>query len=361
MARPPAGKDPYLLSKISALYYHRGQTQQEIADRFHISRPRVSQLLKEAEQLGIVQVLVRPPQGIHVDLEDALEERFGVPEVLVAELEDEDSYRMLRHQIGNAAAAYLARTLEAGQTIGVAWGPTLSAFVQAVAPLASSDLRVVQLFGGIGAPEAEAYATETARSLAQTLGATAALIPAPGVVPNTDVRDTLVTDRHVRSTLNEIDEVDMAFVGIGRVTHAPSVHDDSSVMSEIRQRMEYEGVVGDIMLRFYDAVDTGEDNPLVREGTSWIPGLLSRLAEARAVGDILLRFYDIDGDVIPTLLDGLLIGISLDQLRRIPRLVALAGGLHKVDAITGALRSGLIDALVIDRPTAQALLDTPAP
>lgn len=50
------------------------------------------------------------------------------------------------------------------------------------------------------------------------------------------------------------------------------------------------------------------------------------------------------------------IGVGLDELRGMSNVVGVAGGVEKVAAIRGAIRGGLIDALVTDEPTAQALL-----
>src|SRR5690606_37952383 len=58
MPRPRSRPDYYLLSKVSTLYYTRGLTQQEIADRLHISRPKVSRLLQEALNHNIVRISI---------------------------------------------------------------------------------------------------------------------------------------------------------------------------------------------------------------------------------------------------------------------------------------------------------------
>jgi DNA-binding transcriptional regulator LsrR (DeoR family) len=54
-------------------------------------------------------------------------------------------------------------------------------------------------------------------------------------------------------------------------------------------------------------------------------------------------------------LDERVIGISLEELAGIPRVMALAGGASKTLAIMGALRTGAIDVLVTDRFTAARL------
>lgn len=52
-----------LLTKASKLYYEQGYTQQAIADYLRISRPKVSRLLQQARDEGIVNITVLSPQA----------------------------------------------------------------------------------------------------------------------------------------------------------------------------------------------------------------------------------------------------------------------------------------------------------
>ena len=47
--------DYRLLLKVSKYYYEKQLTQQEISERLNLSRPKVSRLLKQAEEIGICQ------------------------------------------------------------------------------------------------------------------------------------------------------------------------------------------------------------------------------------------------------------------------------------------------------------------
>jgi len=64
-----------LLTKASKLYYEQGYTQQAIADCLRISRPKVSRLLQQARDEGIVNITVMTPPEVHADLERQLESR----------------------------------------------------------------------------------------------------------------------------------------------------------------------------------------------------------------------------------------------------------------------------------------------
>ena len=84
------------------------------------------------------------------------------------------------------------------------------------------------------------------------------------------------------------------------------------------------------------------------------------LAEHNVVGDILGQFFDADG-VVPDLpLHDRRIGIELADLKNIPKVVGVAGGAGKAEAILGALRGGFLDVLVTNEIAAPRLLELEA-
>jgi DNA-binding transcriptional regulator LsrR (DeoR family) len=52
--------------------------------------------------------------------------------------------------------------------------------------------------------------------------------------------------------------------------------------------------------------------------------------------------------------------MTLDQLKRTPRVVGVSGGPEKVEALRGALAGGLINVLITDSATAVRLLEAPS-
>ena len=315
MPRPKSAPDPYLLGKVSALYYLRHHTQQEIATRLRVSRPTVSRLLQEARDLGYVQITVASPPGLHLDLETRVEDLYGLDAVHVVEGGAGQPAEVLRRQLGTAAAKYLARSVRPGETIGLAWGTTLSAMVDAMVPMATANTRVVQILGGVGAPDAPEYGAELVRRLARQLEAQAVLLPAPGIVATSAVRDVLSKDKHVRAALDELDSLDTVFVGLGSLASNSVLNDGHTLSRQARKELQ----------------------------------------ARRAVGDIALRFFDERGAPVLTGLDDRMLGITTEQLRKVERVVAVAGGTAKFDAIAAALRANIVDVLITDRVTAEAL------
>jgi DNA-binding transcriptional regulator LsrR (DeoR family) len=312
-----AAPDLHLLTKVSTLYYLGQQTQQQIADRLRLSRPRISRLLAEAQERGIVQITIAPPTGLYTELESRLEADFGLEEALVVEVDGRESEDMLRRHIGAAGAEYLWRTLMPGDSIGLAWGTTLEAMAQAMPPRAADNVTVVQTLGGIGPPDHDAYAASIARRFATALDGASVLLPAPGIVASSDVRDALRSDPHVQAALDRIDKLDVIYAGIGSLA----------------------------------------SNPLLMDGQTLSAKVVKELQRAGAIGDIALRFFDASGRFVRTSLDERILGITPEQLERHARVVALAGGKKKVDAMRAALRAGVVNVLITDQTTARALLN----
>ena len=84
------------------------------------------------------------------------------------------------------------------------------------------------------------------------------------------------------------------------------------------------------------------------------------LAEHKIVGDILGQFFDANGVVADLPLHDRRIGIELSDLKQIPKVVGVAGGMHKAEAILGALRGGYLDVLVTNEIAAIRLLELEA-
>jgi hypothetical protein len=79
------------------------------------------------------------------------------------------------------------------------------------------------------------------------------------------------------------------------------------------------------------------------------------LTAAGAVGELCTLPLDAQGRTL-TSLDDRRIGVGEAELRRIPDVIGVAGGLGKTEAIRAALHSGLLTSLVTDSFVARRLL-----
>jgi DNA-binding transcriptional regulator LsrR (DeoR family) len=299
------------------MYYTQGLRQMEICARLNIHQSTVSRVLKRAEREGIVRITVSLPAGTHTEVEDTLQSVYGLDEAIVVDcLEDE---AQISHDLGAAAAFYLENTLKAADVIGISsWSAALLEMVNAMHPSQRfKNVRVAQILGGVGSPNAEVHATQVTRRLADLLGGEATLLPAPGIVGSRNARDVLIKDRFVREALDLFPKVTLALVGIGATEPSRALASSGNVFSALELKL---------------------------------------LAGKGAVGDICLRFFDASGRAVNTELNERVISMDLDQLRAVRRIVGVAGGRRKTNAIRGALAGKLINVLITDLTTAERLL-----
>ena len=316
MGRAKNKIDYRLLAKVSKLYYEDNLNQDEIVARLHISRSTISRLLAQARQEGIVRIVVVPPTGTYAALESAIEEKYAVNEVIVTDVPAPASPQMIARGLGAAAATYLLRVINETDVVGVSWGYTIRGMVAALEPKDFPQVRIVQMTGGIGKPESESHATDLCHQMARTLSCKLALLPAPGVVQNKQTRAVYLMDEHVRTAISLLPNITLAFVGIGSINSYSIAMRDETILTRAD---------------------------------------LDEVVENGAVGDIALRFIDTEGQPVQSGLNERIIGIDLDHLRQIPRVVGVAGGRDKLKPIRAALRGRLLNVLITDQTTAEDL------
>ncbi len=100
-----------LLYRIAQAYYVDGLTQKEIANRFGLSRPKVSRLLQKGRNNGIISISLLPPPNGLADLERELERRFCLREVVVVPVSDPAHHPSVVRELGPAAAECLLRCI----------------------------------------------------------------------------------------------------------------------------------------------------------------------------------------------------------------------------------------------------------
>ena len=168
-----------LMTKIARMYYIQSIRQQEITERLGIHQSTVSRLLKKARESNIVRISVAAPTGIFPELEDALQEKFGLHEAVVVDCPSEE-VAMVR-DLGAATAFFLETTLKPGMIVGISsWSRALFAMVEAMHPGdAARSGKVVQILGGVGSANTLYQATQLAQRLADLVGASPVLLQAP--------------------------------------------------------------------------------------------------------------------------------------------------------------------------------------
>jgi lsr operon transcriptional repressor len=297
----------------AAWYYYKDElTQDEIARRMSISRASVGRMLERARKADLVTITISADFLTTLETSSRLCQAFGLDEAVV--IPDDGTttgQRAINARLGLGGAEYLASQLRPSASVGVGWGDTVSRVIAAIDLSAVGQLNMVTLTGGVdGYLQALAYSRGDPGTL------TASVIPSPIVTSTPELAASLKAEPTIHRVLRSARDLRLAVVGVG--TAAP----DSTL----------------VQMGYLSA----------REARSWTKKGLA--------GDILGQFFDLDGRVLDLPIHERRIGIELSDLRRIDRVIGVAGGLAKVDAILGALHGGYLDVLVTDESVALELL-----
>lgn len=311
--------DMHQLLEVARMYHVEKLSQQEISDQLGLSRAKVSRVLSEAEEQGIIQVTIVDPTRDTAELAQRLIERFGLKDASVADTVGL-SGNMAFSQLGKAGAEYLVRLLNPQDVLGVSWGRTTLEIARQMPEWPIREMTVASLIGCPYENALDEDVFEVARMLARKLEASLHILYTPVIVSSREARDVYLSDRHTAEAMRQIDVCNITISCIGNFWR--------------RGRLYRSGYVS--------------------------PEKFRELGRKGAVGCICARFYDREGNPVDEDLDSRSIAISLDALRDKTWSIGVVMGLEKIDAIMGALKGGLVNVLITESNTAKALLERSA-
>jgi DNA-binding transcriptional regulator LsrR (DeoR family) len=297
-----------LLVAASVMYYEQHRSQQAIARRLGVSRSTVSRFLERARELGVVDIQVVPPDH-DPSFSDRIAKQLGLRAVHIAQGRAQES------EPGPILAEPLTVALEEtglapGDVALVSWGRAVASTTRHIRR-SDTGAVVAPAMGGYASDQLWFQPNEIVRLLAHALNGHPRFLNAPAVV-SPGLASALQVDAQMHSVMELWDRAKVALVGVG----AWPKPDPS-----------------------YAAAGFPVDDPALVD----------------AVGDVAGLPFTADGDLVPWPPNRQLLGVTPEQLRRIPYVIGLAGGVSKANAAVAAARAGLISVLVTDAPTARAI------
>jgi len=306
---------PDLMREVAKLYYYEDLTQDKIGEVVGISRQKVWRILKQAREEGLVQIKIVESSDKLSLIETRLQEKYGLKEAKIA-VSFSENEKILFKRVAQVAASYIKNRIEPYATLGVAYGKTIFEMTHYLTPKSIPGLRVVQIMGGYGKLKGDVMAVELARRIADNFDGQVVYLMAPAFAKDQTTRDAIMSNEGVLKVLDMSRKADVALVGIGGVSETSTL------------------------------LDTGDLNDYEIE----------ELRRKKVVGNICGNFYDESGAIVETLTDKRKISISLQDLRRIPIVIGVAGGKNKLLPIQGALNGKFIQVLITDDLTASRLM-----
>lgn len=257
---------------------------------------------KLLEQLADV---MREIEGV-AEKERRLAERLGLREVRIV-AGDADSDPLVKKALGHATAELLKELLVQGDILAVTGGTTVAALADSM-PRMHLGIQVVPARGGLG-ENMEFQANTIASRLAVQLGGKYRLLHAPDQLSD-EAYQSLISDPQVEETLRLLRRARIVVHGIGQ------------------------------------AIPMARRRHLPESKTAY-------LAAQGAIAEAFGYYFDQNGAIVHTMHT---VGLKMDDLKQMERIVAVAGGASKAQAILAVARGCPVHMLVTDEAVADAIL-----
>ena len=302
----PSARDISMMMAAATAFYLEDKSKVQIADDLGLTRFKVARMLSDARDLGIVQIEVRDPFNTREILARRLVDALNLKSlVLVPDASDLEAQRAALALEGGRV---LATSIEEGMAIGVSWGRTLLGLGVALGRLPKVDL--VQLMGLVGTDPTQSPLQIMASLNSQSEARSHALL-APLFASSANSAMRLRAEPAIQKVLEWYNHLDIAVLSIGAWRERITQLDQHFTDSEAKQ-----------------------------------------LDELDVIADCAGLFFDERGVEVKNELTERRISISVDQLRRTPNVVAIAGGEDKAESILAVARSGILNILVTTVRTA---------
>lgn len=293
-------------------YFVDDRTIKEVASELGVSRFKASRLIEWARAEGMVRIEIVDPVGTDLELSGRLADHYGLRDALVLAGLDGPS-DVVVSDLAEMAALVAAELVAADDVVGISWGHTLDLVVDRL-PLINAR-RVVQLIGGLATMESASGGVELVRQLAAKARTSGYPLLAPVRLREPAAAGAVRRDPVVAETLRMIQEVTVVLAGVGSW--------DEPAQSR--------------MIECFDAAE------------------VRRLRDRGVVADLCGFLFSAEGKVVEAL-EAQRIGITLDQLDKAGTVLAVCGGSEKRRALGAVLRSQMVDIVVTDAGSAEALL-----
>jgi DNA-binding transcriptional regulator LsrR (DeoR family) len=297
-----------MLAEVCSLYYEHEMTQAEIAEKFFISRSRVSRLLTMAREKGVISFKIQHYGERCFEFEQMFKRKFKLDEVFILNSNGHDEAQM-RTLMGEMAASYIHKQLKPRQTVGISWGKSMERTIAALKPAPYLNLEVVQVIGGILVQNPVINIPGLLGTMVEKFGASGIALNAPLLLDSPEACRLIKQQPAIAFALDKARKADLILTGVG-------------------------GVNEDTLSYLWSGIDTERE--------------FKPLRERGAVGFMCAQAFDINGKTSFPEFNKRVVSLTLEELKSAKKVVSISGGASKGAAMLGALRTGIINVLVTD-------------
>ena len=298
------------LAHVAQRYYLENKKQSDIAKELGVSRPMISRMLNEAKALGIVEITVHFPEKEEDLLMNRLLSQIPLHGGIL--IPDAGGDTETNRALCNGALTLLMH-LNA-RRVGIGWGHfigQLASLVEEIPPENSSVEFLCPLIGNAGIPIRNYHTNENVRILADAFGAKSHFLYLPALPESLEEKQVLCSTELYHQMEHEWAQLDTILVNIG---NHPSTPDFASVAR-----------YGDLLQRQH------------------------------ACGRLLAYYFNESGQIITSHQD-FAIQMPLELMKSCRNVVGLCSANTRVQALRGALNTGLFTHIVAREVLVQELL-----
>jgi len=314
--------DDALIVRVAWLYYVAGLTQEQTATRLGLHRTRVTRLLSEARDRGLVSITIHHEAARDIEVEHTIARKFHLDFCLSTPpigfnkpKRDAEANRVqgliARRAVGTAAASFLKGQLSQGPiTVGVSWGRTIEQVALALSGVRNPQACFVSLLGSL-TRNAASNPFEVVQAFAARTGGEAHFLPVPFIADSKADQQVFLSQRIVVETLKLARTANLYLISVGELQESSVLHQQHMLSAE-------------------------------------------ELRDARAKGavcDTLGRLFDMHGREVSHPLSKRTVALDIEELQG-RNVVLLGAGIEKTTAIMALLKSGLVKGLIVDGDTA---------
>ena len=305
--------------KAARMYYYQNMTTNAIAKELEVSRSTISRMLTFARVEGLVHVRIIDPGDVPQQLETAILKSYDLERVHVVPVPDIAGEAEWLERVAQYTANYLNTIFSSDMILGLAWGTTLTAISKHLLRKTTHNAQIVQL-NGAGNTQSMGieYASQIIMRFSENYRARAHLFPVPTFFDYPETKMTLWKEGSIRRILDLQSKADLLLFSIGAV--------NAGIPSHV-----------------YSGGYLGEKD-------------YKELERYSIAGDIATVFFKDDGSFDNIPLNNRASGPNLDLFRQ-KHSVCAVSGLAKVKGLFAALSGKLMSELIIDEPTARALVE----
>lgn len=297
--------DDMLIAEVANMYYNLHYSQDQIAEKLFLSRSKVSRMIQKGIDSGIVEIKINLPNKRCSDLEEKLKNKFHLQDCHVLQTGEHFGF----DQICNYAAKYIDSYIRDNIIIGVSSGKTVHNVCSKLDFKLVNNLTFSQVKGSAGIGAEYIYdSPNLILALSNKFSSNFNLIYSPLYVFNEEVRDYLMNELIIVNALKIAKKADLLISSLG----VPA-YDNSKIYTEYLK-------------------------------TSYMKNIFDKKPVASYIG----HFFDKHGNALDSKIEKSIIGLSVEDIKKINKRVVVVYGEEKSEALETILKAGFISILIVD-------------